>query len=361
MATLTRRTYSILDLAVGPGGRGMTWIPVADLLMGASLRLPLHVLHGVRPGPTLAVNAVIHGGEHFPLHVLWRALPGLDLQQLSGTLLVVPVANPIGFAANTRVVLEDDVDLGNVNRVFPGRRGRALFGSGDSDPSDRSLAERIASALTTTLLERADFALDLHCHQEGIGLVKCIQGRALTGRSAEWTPRMCKAWGFGLIHEYDFRDNTFSGQAEARGIPPCVAEIGTGASVSAHLERRLAQRCAEGLENLLRSLGMLPGDPPPTGRHLVFGHGPHVRPSAGGYLVSELDPTSLFEDDRYGVEVRTGQLLGRVFDPHRLTPIEDLLSPCDGVLYMARRSGPIEASGHAYAVADPRGGRWEEA
>lgn len=337
----------------------MSWVPIGTSLTGSPLRLPLHVIRGARDGPTLAVNAVIHGGEHFPLQILWEALPGLDPAELRGTILAVPVANPVGFAANTRVIVEDDIDFGNVNRVFPGRREQAAFGSGEADPTDRSLAERIADALTTTLLERADFALDMHCHQEGIGLVKCIQGRNLSGRSAEWAPKMCKAWNLGIIHEYTYRGNTFSGQAEERGIPSCVAEIGTGASASAALERDLARRGAEGFRNLLRVLEMLPGQPTFMERQLLFGHGPHIRPSNGGYLISELDPTSLFENGRFGVSVERGQLLGRVFDPYRLELIEELRSPCDGLLYMARRSGPVEISSHAYAVADTADGRWE--
>ncbi len=284
-------------------------------------------------------------------------LPTLDLSELRGTILAVPVANPVGFAANTRVIIEDDIDFGNVNRVFPGRRAQAAFGSGDADATDRSLAERIADALTTTLLERADFALDMHCHQEGIGLVKCIQGRELSGRSAEWAPKMCKAWNLGIIHEYTCRETRSLGRLRSAGSPPAWPRSGPAraplplSSVTSHNAGPKASVTCFVCSRCCR-------EPTFMERQLFFGHGPHIRPSNGGYLVSELDPTSLFENGRFGVPVERGQLLGRIFDPYRLELIEELRSPCDGVLYMARRSGPVEISSHAYAVADTADGRW---
>ncbi len=57
----TMATYEIVDLNVSPGERAFTWVPIGTSLTGAPLQLPLHVLHGAHDGPTLAVNAVIHG------------------------------------------------------------------------------------------------------------------------------------------------------------------------------------------------------------------------------------------------------------------------------------------------------------
>ena len=58
--------------------------------------------------------------------------------------------------------------------------------------------------------------------------------------------------------------------------------------------------------------------------------------------------------------VRQGELLGTVFDPYTLEETEQIKCPADGILYMARRSGPIDAGGHAYAVADFTDSYWKE-
>lgn len=66
-------------------------------------------------------------------------LEELDLKQLTGRLLIVPVANVSGFHAGSRTVPEDGRDL---NRCFPG------------DPKGR-LSERFAYYIFTELAAAA--------------------------------------------------------------------------------------------------------------------------------------------------------------------------------------------------------------
>ena len=54
------------------GGKGMSmnssfsWLPVTTMPDGSELRLPLHVVKGSRPGPTLGLTSVVHGAEVLP-------------------------------------------------------------------------------------------------------------------------------------------------------------------------------------------------------------------------------------------------------------------------------------------------------
>ena len=40
----------------------LSWLPVTTMADGTELRLPLHVVKGARPGPTLGLTALIMGG-----------------------------------------------------------------------------------------------------------------------------------------------------------------------------------------------------------------------------------------------------------------------------------------------------------
>ncbi len=352
--------FQIGDLTLKPGQRGVTRLPVTRLLVGTELALPVVVVHGEKPGPVLGITCAIHGGEHFPIQIVRRVLQELDTALLRGTVAAVPVANPVTFASRSRIVLEDDIDFGNMNRVFPGVRAKPAFGSGESHPSDRTVSEMMAAALNDQFLSRVTHYVDFHCHMESVGLVKTIRGDNLEGTVREVSYGMNRAMDLELTHEHHFSANTASGTAVQRGIPTCVAEIGGGGALALATEKKAVERGVRGVRNVMTYLGMLPGKPEPAHRLLLFHQAPHVRPTVGGYLLTRYDPTSLFSGDRLGVEVRKGELLGTVFDPYTFEPLEDITSPADGILYMARRSGPVDPGAHAYAVGSLQGAEWQE-
>lgn len=352
--------FEVAGFAIQPGTRGFTWLPVARLLMGAELRLPVHIVHGRESGPVLGLTAVVHGVEYLPVLALQEALRRIVPEQLRGTVICVPVCNPLALAAHSRITLsEEDIDFANLNRVFPGARAHATFGSGGSHSSDRTLTEMIAETLVRDVLSRLTHLLDFHCHFAGAALVKVILGELLDGQQGADSRAMALAFGTGLIHQHTLTANTLGGQAEQRGVAVCIPEIG-GGGLSAAVEMRCVEMTVEGILNVVRYLRMLPGAPAPAKRHLVFYHTPHVRPTTAGYLLSDFDPDRLFAGPQPGVPVQRGQVLGRVFDPYTFEEQEALISPVDGVLYLTRRSGPVETGAHAFAVANVEGAAWIE-
>jgi predicted deacylase len=106
--------------------------------------IPITVIKGSKPGPVLALTAGIHGYEYPPILALQR----LQVKKLAGTLIVVHVANMPSFLGRT--VYFSPLDGKNLNRVFPGRK-------------DGTESERIADAITTNVIDKCDYLLDLHC------------------------------------------------------------------------------------------------------------------------------------------------------------------------------------------------------
>ncbi len=112
---------------------------------GASI--PITIVNGAEPGPVVAFIAGIHGYEYAPVVALQRIRAEIDPSVLRGTVIIVHVANPASFYART--ISYNPVAGMNLNRAFPG------------DPYG-SHSERIAHALTTEVIERADFVVDMH-------------------------------------------------------------------------------------------------------------------------------------------------------------------------------------------------------
>lgn len=354
----TTGAFEIGDLTVEPGKRSYTRLPVTSLLVGAQLGIPVHVVHGVHDGPVLGLISGIHGPEPFVMRIVREVILGLDAAELHGTIMAVPVANPIAFARSKRSTPEEDIDFGDMNRIFPGWRARPVFGGGESQPSDRSLTERMASVIAEQYLTRLDYLIDFHCHFAGCSLFESIVKIGSDGRRNEESYQLNRLFDLGQLHESsDSPPITATGYANTLGVTTAVMELG-GEGLSNAMQNKLLAHGVRGIRNALRYLKMIPGEVVQPSRQLYGTWQPHVRPTKAGYLLTEYDPDSLFHDVPFGVAIREGDLLGKVFDPYTLEEIERLYAPTDGILYMCRRSGPIESGGHAFAVTALEGAHW---
>ena len=120
-------------------------LPISRLSTRTEITMPVRVLHGTKPGPTLFVSAAVHGNEIVGVEMIRRLLKNVSAKRLAGTLLCIPVVNAYGFTAHSRY-LPDGRDL---NRVFPGNeRG--------------SLAAQLANVFTTEIINRSNYGIDLH-------------------------------------------------------------------------------------------------------------------------------------------------------------------------------------------------------
>jgi N-alpha-acetyl-L-2,4-diaminobutyrate deacetylase len=103
------------------------------------------VCRGASPGRLVAVTAGIHGDEYEGPAALWDLARQLNPTDLRGTVMLIPVANPVAFRAGTRTHPHDGKNLA---RTFPGN----LSGS----PTER------LAAILFELLADADLLIDLH-------------------------------------------------------------------------------------------------------------------------------------------------------------------------------------------------------
>ena len=130
---------------VAAGERRLIDIPVSKLSNHTPVSLPVHVLHGERPGPAMFVTAAVHGDELNGVEIIRRVLRTLQPGSIRGTLRGAPVVHAYGFIGRSRY-LPDRRDL---NRAFPGS-------------ANGSLAARLAHLLLTEVVKRCQLGIDLH-------------------------------------------------------------------------------------------------------------------------------------------------------------------------------------------------------
>lgn len=156
---MTRAPFLFGGQTIAPGSRSHVPLPVSRLPTGTELSLPVEVLHGARPGPTVWLSGAIHGDEIVGVEIIRQVVGDVDEATLGGTIISVPVVNVFGFLAESRY-LPDRRDL---NRSFPGSR-------------TGSLAAQLARLFLDKVVEPCDVGFDFHAGSGGRTNLPQIRG-----------------------------------------------------------------------------------------------------------------------------------------------------------------------------------------
>lgn len=296
-------------------------IPVTTLASGHDLFIPLHRLEGATAGPTFGLSAVVHGDEPLTNEVVRRILTEIDPAELRGTLLAVPIANPLAFEALARHTPIDQLDM---NRNFPGAPAGWL-------------SEQMAHALATKFVSQLDYHVDLHTG----GIYPTVDYVYIFDRSRDLSIAFGSRYLFEPSTPYQ---GTFAVPAAQKGIPFFTAELGGGSFLDAHY----IEHGVRGVRNVLKQLGMLAGQVERPPEQTVVTEMAVVRPRFGGVLYPAIGL------DMLGKEVAGGTLLGRVVSPYTFETLEELHAPFDrGVMILLRGAMMrVQPGDYGYMVAN---------
>jgi predicted deacylase len=250
-------------------------------------------------------------------------LEGANLDELQGTLRIVPVANPLAMEADARCSPLDDLDL---NRAFPGN-------------PDGSHTERLADALTRYALGDAGSVIDLHG-----GGSWCVNSFAFQFPGAE---DLTRAFQPPILVDATLRDSTLTGYARSRGARVTAVEMGGRCGDEEEWSARIARglRRALGVAEVMTFAPYEPGLPEPV----KVGPTQVLRPSKEGIFSPVLGVKSV------GTVVAEGTVLGRLLDPVTMEAVEDFEAPYPetAILLLRPRLAVVEGGAMIYVVASP--------
>jgi predicted deacylase len=238
-------------------GKNRFSIPVSTLASGYALSVPVLTITGMKPGPRVGVSAMIHGDEIDGLLIvreLWRTI---EPDELSGSVWLMPVANPLAMEALTR---NTPVDMLDLNRLFPGA-------------ADGWLSEQQAHAITTGFINRLDCLIDIHAGGTFPWVDYCyvLNDEALS-----------RAFLSALLYKPpSMYPGTTAAAALAHNIPIAVVEIGGGY----HDQEEHVRNGVRGVLNMMRHVGVLPGSVERRSRQLRLSEIKVMRPRHGGLCV----------------------------------------------------------------------------
>jgi uncharacterized protein len=305
---MARDTVRIRNLAVEPGAKGRGVLKVGETGAGP-VELPVVVIHGARPGPTLCLTGGVHATEYPGQTAVRELCRQLDPASLAGTVIAVPVCNMPMFAARSAFV--SPIDGLNLNRVAPGR-------------ADGTITELIAHVLFTEILSLATHHIDCH----GGDLTEFLWPYAayrLTGKREqdEVGEAMARCYSPGIVALFGEGTplvpvGTVTSEAARRGVASILGECGSAGG----LDPADVRTHVHGITNVMRFLGMLEGTPVvPAGQR--FGVSQFVVAARRGGLLRLAVGI--------GETVAEGQPLGEIWDAFG-DVVETLRAPARGLV-----------------------------
>jgi len=130
---------------VSPGEDKLLKISIDRLPTGTLIDIPVYVYNAKKPGPTILLQAGLHGDEINGIEIVRRMLDEKRFEVEKGAVIAVPILNIFGFIHYSR----DVPDGKDVNRSFPGTK-------------TGSMASRIAYHYVREIMHQIDYGIDLH-------------------------------------------------------------------------------------------------------------------------------------------------------------------------------------------------------
>ena len=166
--------------------------------MGMPIRVPLIVARGKKDGKVLGLTAAVHGNELNGIPVIQRIFKEINVQELKGSIVGIPVINVPALLRKKRRFI-DGTDL---NHIMPGK-------------PDGTVSEVYAWRIVNRIVKEFDLLIDLHT--ASTGRVNSYYIRA--DMEDETVQKMARLQYPQIIVHNPPSDRTLRGTAGEMGIP----------------------------------------------------------------------------------------------------------------------------------------------
>ena len=254
--------FKIGSTIIEPGTRKQVSFKVGLLPQGNELTVTVNVVNGSKDGRVLGLLSTTHGTEFLSIEQIRQIVLGVDPKQLSGTIIAVPMANPLAFQYGTTNTPGDEL---NMNRNFPGKP----LGAQQSSSYIGGLTETMAYVISEQLIEKSDCLLDFHLGPWGQAIL-CIDRPVTTGPLSSEVDQVARLTRVKIVHDWDMPSGTSVKYALSLNKPGIGIEIG-GGGFGQVWERMWLTQAEQAVLNILKHMEMLPGDPTPSTRQVLLG------------------------------------------------------------------------------------------
>ncbi len=303
----------ILDFNLEDTPRGTKrnyWLKIISDGFANPICIPVMVARGLKDGPVLGLTAAVHGNELNGIPVIQRLFNEVEIEELSGTIVGVPVVNVPSFIRKSRR-FNDGVDL---NHIMPGKE------SGN-------VSQVYAYRFIDRLVKHFDYLLDLHTASQG--RVNSYYIRANMDHPV--VNKLAMLQNADIIVHNPASDGTLRGAVAEMDIPAITLEVGNPNT----FQKRLIRSGITGIHNVLCHLKMVDDEIEIPAKPTVLCKSSFwIYTDVGGLLTVWVDLRE---------EVKKGQLIATIRDifGHK---IKDYLAPSDGIV-IGKSVSPVNQTG----------------
>lgn len=292
----------------------------------AATEIPISIIKGAKPGPTLAVLAGLSGTDYGPMIALHQLGKNLDPAAISGTLILVHIANLPAFLG--RSISLSPIDQKDLIRSFPGK-------------PDGTVTERIAHALTTQVIDKADAVVVV----EAGAINTMLAPHVLLTKSGDAeldakVAAMTMAFGIGYIVAAKAPPGSPENIALARSKPALKVMCGAlGMN-----DQRTTDTIVKGVLGLMNMFGLIPDNANKTRSPVYFDSTTTVVSPITGFLEIYI---------QRGQNIRKGEpLFGIIGFNGKNKQIAN--SPIDGIILSIQANPPIQKGEPIALIGIPR-------
>ncbi len=207
------------------------WLELVEDGMGVPIKIPVIVAKGNEKGKVVGLTAAVHGNELNGIPVIQRLFNEIDIAELKGTIVGIPVLNTPSFLRKKRRFL-DGVDL---NHIMPGKE-------------NGTVSQVYAWKIVNNVIKHFNYLLDLHTASNG--RVNSYYIRA--DMSDEVVRKMALLQNAQIIVHNPPSDGTLRGTADELDIPAITLEVGNPNL----FQKGMIRDGLTGIHNLLGYIGI---------------------------------------------------------------------------------------------------------
>lgn len=294
-------------------------IPLSDTL-GNTIQLPVAIIKGQKEGPVFTIIAGVHGYEYPPIIATQALLKEIDPSKLTGTLVIIPIANKGSFYTRTPFI--NPQDNKNLNNAFPGKK-------------DGSITEQIAYFITKNIIPVSDVFLDIHGGDSCEDLIPfvCYYDNQKKPDQTALAKKLSEQSGFEYVVSYPY---TITATEPAKyTFKQAVQDGKTALSIECgklgNVQKENVALIKKGVYNMLETMDMYAKG---TGAHKKI-----IYRNSQVYINSNVKGI-FYSDHKAGDTVTKGDIVGYTTDEFG-NKLEEYKASTDGIVLYMLATPPI--------------------
>ena len=288
--------------------------------LGNSIKLPISLIKGKNEGPVFTIVAGVHGYEYPPIIAVQKFMKEIDVKELSGTIIILPIANLGSFYNRTPFI--NPMDRKNLNNAFPGK-------------SNSSVTDQIANFITNNIISISDVFLDVHGGDACEDLIPfvCYYNDEEQLKQTSMAKKLSENSGFQYVVSYPY--NISSTEPAKYAFKQAVQDGKIALSIECgklgNVQEENVELIVSGIYNMLSTINMHPTETRPHNAIIYRNSQDYIKSSVQGIFYSNL---------KAGDSVKQNQRVGHTTDEFG-NIIEEYTSPKDGIILYKLATPPI--------------------